>query len=78
MFRRMLNVRLSVVQIEAFNGEEEAFGWQTTTYPVRQQTINVLKPYLQLYELTVEFENKYKYVPCSISVCVLHLQAQRG
>ena len=48
-------------QAEAFNVEEESFGWQTTTYPVRLQTINTLKPYLTLYELTVDFENKYKY-----------------
>lgn len=47
-------------KIEAFNNEEEAFGWQTTQYPQRQSTINVLKPYLQLYELTVEFNNKFK------------------
>ena len=50
------------LQIEAFNAEEEAFGWQTTAYPQRQATINTLKPYFQLYELTVDFNNKYKYV----------------
>jgi dynein heavy chain len=47
-------------KIEAFNAEEESFGWQTTAYPVRQSTINTLKPFLQLYELTVEFNQKYK------------------
>ena len=47
-------------KIEAFNVEEEAFGWQTTTYPARQQTLNTLKPYQNLYELTVEFNQKYK------------------
>jgi hypothetical protein len=47
-------------QVDAFNQEEEAFGWQTTVYPQRLQTIGVLKPYLQLYELTVDFNNKYK------------------
>nr|XP_022323965.1 dynein heavy chain 7, axonemal-like isoform X6 [Crassostrea virginica] len=46
-------------KIEAFNNEEEAFGWQTTAYPQRQTIQNTLKPYLSLYELTVEFNNKY-------------------
>ena len=51
---------LCLTQIEAFNTEEEAFGWQTTAYPQRQTIINTLKPYLQLYDTTVEFNNKYK------------------
>jgi len=41
--------------------EEESFGWQTTVYPQRQQSVNRLRPYLQLYELTVDFNDKYKY-----------------
>ena len=48
--------------MEAFNAEEESFGWQTTTYPSRQTTITKLKPYHQLYDLTVDFNTKYKYV----------------
>lgn len=47
-------------KIEAFNVEEESFGWDTTQYPQRQAILNTLKPYLQLYEMTVEFNNKYK------------------
>ncbi|XP_067686354.1 dynein axonemal heavy chain 7-like [Haliotis asinina] len=47
-------------KIEMFNVEEEAFGWQTTAYPQRQTVINTLKPYLQLYETTVDFNSKYK------------------
>ncbi|WAR10683.1 DYH7-like protein [Mya arenaria] len=47
-------------KVEAFNNEEEAFGWQTTAYPQRQTIMNTLKPYLNLYETTVEFNNKYK------------------
>ncbi|XP_070569551.1 dynein axonemal heavy chain 7-like isoform X2 [Ptychodera flava] len=47
-------------KIEAFNNEEEAFGWQTSTYPQRMQILNTLTPYLKLYELTVEFNGKYK------------------
>ncbi|KAF6028575.1 DNAH7 [Bugula neritina] len=46
-------------KIEAFNVEEESFGWDTTQYPQRQGILNTLKPYLQLYEMTVEFNNKY-------------------
>ncbi|XP_074662516.1 dynein axonemal heavy chain 7-like [Tubulanus polymorphus] len=57
-----LDAKLQAAQdkIEAFNAEEEAFGWQTTTYTQRQSTLNTLKPYLQLYETTVEFNQKYK------------------
>ena len=47
-------------KIDAFNVEEEAFGWQTTQYPQRMAIISTLKPYLQLYELTVEFNAKHK------------------
>ncbi|XP_064598423.1 dynein axonemal heavy chain 7-like [Liolophura sinensis] len=47
-------------KIEAFNQEEESFGWQTTAYPQRQTILNTLKPYHQLYEMTVEFNGKYK------------------
>ena len=47
-------------QVEAFNNEEEAFGWDITTYPGRQETLNTLKPYLNLYTLTVDFNDKYK------------------
>ncbi|XP_078701931.1 dynein axonemal heavy chain 7-like isoform X3 [Branchiostoma floridae x Branchiostoma belcheri] len=57
-----LNSRLDAAaeKIEQFNQEEEAFGWQTTAYPGRQKILNVLTPYLKLYETTVEFNNKYK------------------
>ncbi|CAF1010390.1 unnamed protein product [Adineta steineri] len=45
-------------RIEQFNIEEEAFKWDTTSYPIRQQTLNQLQPYLKLYETGVEFTNK--------------------
>ena len=48
-------------RVLAFNEEEEAFGWQFTQYPVRTQALSTLKPYLQLYDLTVDFNQKYKY-----------------
>lgn len=47
-------------KIEAFNAEEEAFNWDMTQYPQRMTTINTLKPYYSLYEMTVDFNNKYK------------------
>ena len=47
-------------KIEAFNVEEESFGWEVTSYPNRQETLNTLKPYLNLYQLTVDFNDKYK------------------
>jgi len=50
----------SFSQILAFNQEEEAFNWDVTSYPQRQQLINTLNPFLKLYETTVEFQNKYK------------------
>ena len=63
VFVRSLHVCVLTIffQIEAFNQEEEAFGWQTTAYPQRQQIMTTMKPYLSLYETTVEFNNKYKY-----------------
>lgn len=47
-------------RIEQFNAEEEAFGWETTQYPLRLQTFNTLQPYQKLYEIGVEFTNKNK------------------
>ncbi|XP_076449948.1 dynein axonemal heavy chain 7-like [Babylonia areolata] len=47
-------------KIDAFNHEEESFGWDTTAYPQRVTIINTLKPYLHLYEMTVDFNTKYK------------------
>lgn len=49
-------------RIEQFNVEEESFKWDTTSYPLRQQTLNQLQPYLKLYETGVEFTNKLVYV----------------
>ncbi|PIK59398.1 putative dynein heavy chain 7, axonemal isoform X1 [Apostichopus japonicus] len=47
-------------KIEAFNLEEESFGWQTSAYPQRQSILNTLNPYHKLYETTVEFNTKHK------------------
>ena len=47
-------------RIDQFNSEEDAFGWEVTQYPQRLQTFNTLQPYLKLYEIGVEFNNKHK------------------
>ena len=49
-------------KIDAFNTEEESFNWGTTAYPQRMTIINTLKPYLHLYEMTVDFNSKHKSV----------------
>ena len=53
-------LQLAQDKIEQFNGEEEAFAWETTQYPQRSQVMGVLKPYLQLYEMTLEWKGKSK------------------
>ncbi|XP_006814570.1 dynein axonemal heavy chain 7-like [Saccoglossus kowalevskii] len=57
-----LNQRLEAAadKIEAFNNEEEAFGWQMSQYPQRMQILNTLTPFHKLYELTVEFNGRHK------------------
>jgi len=47
-------------KIEQFNSEEEAYGWETSQYPLRKSLVNTVTPYLKLYETTVEFNNKHK------------------
>lgn len=47
-------------RVEQFNSEEEAFGYELTQYPLRQQTLNILQPFSKLYEIGVEFTNKHK------------------
>lgn len=60
-YRQYFNVYFKS-QVQSFNDEEEAFGWDVTAYPQRQQLLNTLTPFRKLYETTVEFQNKYKYV----------------
>ncbi len=57
-----LDQKLSIAneRIEAFNAEEDAFGWEVTVYPVRNSTYNTLQPFLKLYEIGLEFTNKHK------------------
>uniref|UniRef100_A0A1I8HSD8 Dynein axonemal heavy chain 7 n=1 Tax=Macrostomum lignano TaxID=282301 RepID=A0A1I8HSD8_9PLAT len=45
-------------KVEALNTEEEAYGWPPTPYPQRVQLLTALRPYKQLYELTVDFQRK--------------------
>ncbi|XP_028408947.1 dynein heavy chain 7, axonemal-like [Dendronephthya gigantea] len=57
-----LHARLETAadKVQSFNDEEEAFGWEVTSYPQRQQLMTTLTPFHKLYETTVEFQNKYK------------------
>ncbi|CAL8107738.1 unnamed protein product [Calicophoron daubneyi] len=50
----------AVVKIENFNAEEEALKWDTTAYPMRGEIQATLRPFLRLYEIAVEFNNKYR------------------
>jgi dynein heavy chain len=51
-------------KIDQFNIEETHFGWETTVYPLKMELVKQLSPFLRLYEMTVEFNEKYKYVLC--------------
>lgn len=55
-----LNAKLdnAVKRIEDFNADEEALEWAMTDYPARSEIQNTLKPFLQLYETCVDFQNK--------------------
>ncbi|ETE66939.1 Dynein heavy chain 7, axonemal, partial [Ophiophagus hannah] len=57
-----LNTKLDAAadKVDQFNAEEEAYGWLTSQYPQRKKIQDTLKPYLQLYEMTVEFNTKYR------------------
>ncbi|XP_027721801.1 dynein heavy chain 7, axonemal [Vombatus ursinus] len=47
-------------KIEQFNAEEEAFGWPASVYPQRKKIQDTLNPYLRLYDMAVEFSNKFR------------------
>ncbi|XP_014666536.1 PREDICTED: dynein heavy chain 7, axonemal-like [Priapulus caudatus] len=53
-------LKTAAEKIEAFNTEEEAFGWDLTTYPARQELVQMLQPYMKLYDTAVEFGTKYR------------------
>ncbi|XP_066476619.1 dynein axonemal heavy chain 7 [Tiliqua scincoides] len=57
-----LNAKLDAAadKIDAFNAEEEAYGWLTSQYPQRKKIQDTLNPYLRLYDMTVEFNTKYR------------------
>ncbi|KAF5402027.1 Dynein axonemal heavy chain 7 [Paragonimus heterotremus] len=57
-----LDVKLeqAVGKIEGFNADEEHLKWDTTVYPLRAEVQSTLKPFLRLYEISVEFNNKYR------------------
>ncbi|XP_043848111.1 dynein axonemal heavy chain 7 [Dromiciops gliroides] len=51
---------LAAEKIEQFNAEEEAFGWPASIYPQRKKIQDTLNPYLRLYDMAVEFSNKFR------------------
>ncbi|KAI9203090.1 dynein heavy chain and region D6 of dynein motor-domain-containing protein [Polychytrium aggregatum] len=46
-------------KIQAFNHEEDLFGWETTKFPTLTETIEALAPYLSLYQTSVDFQKSY-------------------
>ena len=42
-------------KIEAFNAEEEAYGWETSQYPLRNEVASNLVPFAKLYETCADF-----------------------
>ncbi|KAJ3193186.1 Dynein heavy chain 7, axonemal [Irineochytrium annulatum] len=56
-----LQSRLDAVfeKITAFNHEEEIFGWEVTSFPVLQEAISALAPFLTLYQTSVDFQRCY-------------------
>ncbi|XP_072468815.1 dynein axonemal heavy chain 7 isoform X2 [Notamacropus eugenii] len=57
-----LNAKLDLAaeKIEQFNAEEEAYGWPPSIYPQRKKIQDTLNPYLRLYDMAVEFSNKFR------------------
>uniref|UniRef100_A0A803TXX3 Dynein axonemal heavy chain 7 n=1 Tax=Anolis carolinensis TaxID=28377 RepID=A0A803TXX3_ANOCA len=57
-----LNAKLDAAadKIDQINAEEEAYGWIPSQYPQRKKIQDTLNPYLRLYDMTVEFNNKYR------------------
>ncbi|KAH0621601.1 hypothetical protein JD844_023099 [Phrynosoma platyrhinos] len=57
-----LNTKLDAAadKIDQINAEEEAYGWIPSQYPQRKKIQDTLNPYLRLYDMTVEFNTKYR------------------
>ncbi|NXI39314.1 DYH7 protein, partial [Galbula dea] len=51
---------LAAAEIDQFNLEEEFFGWQISQYPQHKTIRNTLAPYLQLYDMAVEFNRRHE------------------
>ncbi|KXS15928.1 hypothetical protein M427DRAFT_111568 [Gonapodya prolifera JEL478] len=44
---------------QTLNKEEKLFGWETTSFPMLEQVIAKLAPFLSLYQLSVEFQKNW-------------------
>lgn len=47
-------------QIDAFNDEEIAFGWELSQYPLRKATTEALTPYRKLYDNAISFFDSFE------------------
>ena len=47
-------------KISAFNHEEELFGWEATRFQSLASTIELLSPFMILYQTSVELQKSYQ------------------
>lgn len=56
----MARLEEAAERIEGFNLEEDAFDWERSKYPLRNQLVNTLSPYVTLYKTIVNFQEKHE------------------
>jgi dynein heavy chain len=61
-------------RINSFNRDEKLFGWQTTVFPLLEQTVVLFTPYMTLYQSAVDFQKA-----CNqwINGTLIHLEAEK-
>ncbi|KAJ8670547.1 hypothetical protein QAD02_001806, partial [Eretmocerus hayati] len=56
-------------KIDKFNEEENAFGWETTQYPLRKEVADRLAPYKKLYDIGCDFLFKHeKWITSTVGI----------